>query len=188
MSDKYKAVDNEKAHFITITVVDWIDLFTRKIHKDLIVDSLNYCRNKKGLEIYAWCLMPSHLHMICKSEDGSALSDTIRDFKTFTSKRLIEQIISHPESRREWLLNAFEKACEHLVRNQKYKVWQNGYHAKEIRTNDFLESKIDYIHSNPVKDGIVAHPEDYLYSSARNYAEEDSVLDIDRLTLKWKTT
>lgn len=171
MSDKYKAIDSDKAHFITITVVNWIDLFTRNRLREVVVDSLKYCRQQKGLEIYAWCLMSSHLHMICKSPEGVKLSDIIRDFKTHTSKKLIETIVNQPESRREWLLEAFSKACEHLKRDQNYKVWQNGYHAEEIRTYSFLESKLNYIHQNPVKDALVEFPEDYLYSSARNYAE-----------------
>ncbi|MEZ4721122.1 MAG: transposase [Flavobacteriales bacterium] len=187
MSDKYKAVDDDNAHFVTITVVDWIDLFTRNSLRNVVIDSLKYCREHKGLEIYGWCLMSSHLHMICKAAEGYKLSDIIRDFKTHTSKKIIETIINKPESRREWLLEAFSKACEHLKRDQKFKVWQNGYHAEEIRTNAFLTSKLDYIHQNPVKDGLVESPEDYMFSSARNYSERSSLLEIDVVSRQWKT-
>lgn len=183
MSNKYKVFDNTKAHFITITVIDWIDLFTRLKYKHILVESLAYCQNHKRLQIYAWVLMPSHLHMICKSENDSALSDIMRDFKTFTSKAILKAVVNEPESRREWLLEKFAKACEHLSRKQQYKVWQNGYHAEEIRTNDFLKTKLNYIHQNPVKDEIVEHPEDYLYSSARNYAELEYKLEIERINL-----
>ena len=61
--------------------------------------------------------------------------------------------------RREWLLPLFEKACEHLKRNQKYKVWQDGYHAEIVESNWFIKQKIEYIHNNPVKDKIVSIPE-----------------------------
>ena len=187
MSDKYKAIDNSRAHFVTITVISWIDLFTRNSLRRVVTDSLQYCKDKKGLEVNAWCLMPSHLHMICKASEEQKLSDIIRDFKTHTSKKIVETIINKPESRREWLLEAFQKACEHLKRDQKYKVWQNGYHAEEIRSNSFLESKSDYIHQNPVNDGIVEFAEDYMYSSARKYAERDSILEIDLISRQWKT-
>ncbi|MFN8258779.1 MAG: transposase [Bacteroidales bacterium] len=103
MSDKYKIRDNDKAYFITSTVVGWIDVFTRPNHKILIVDSLKYCIKNKGLTIYAWCLMSSHLHMICRAEKGNNLSDILRDFKGYTSKKIIEQIYEEPESRRERL-------------------------------------------------------------------------------------
>lgn len=187
MSDKYKAIDNDKAHFITITVVNWVDLFTRKSLCEVVLDSLKYCRSQKGLEIYAWCLMSSHLHMICKAPEGVKLGDIMRDFKTHTSKKIIESIVSKPESRREWLLEAFSKACAHLKRDQNYKVRQNGYHAEEIRTYAFLESKLDYIHRNPVKAGLVEFPEDYMYSSARSYAERSALMDIELISRRWKT-
>jgi len=178
MSDKYKIRDNEKAYFITITTVGWVDIFTRKEQKLLIINSLKYCQANKGLIVFAYCLMPSHLHMICKVEDGINLSDVLRDFKTFTSKNIIKQIIEEPESRREWMLEYFSKACIHLKKNQSFKVWQDGNQAKEIYSMSFLYEKLEYIHNNPVKDLIVEKPEDYLFSSARNYAGLDSFLDV----------
>jgi hypothetical protein len=83
-----------------------------------------------------------------------------------------------PVSRREWLLDFFSKACEHLKRNQNYKVWQDGYHAEIAHSNKFLKEKIIYIHNNPVKDKIVEFPKDYIFSSARNYASLDNELEI----------
>lgn len=112
--------------------------------------------------------------------------DIIRDFKTFTSKQIIKIIKEEPESRREWMLNYFKEACENLKRNQKYKVWQTGFHAEEISTQKFLEQKLDYIHNNPVKERIVELPEDYLYSSARNYADLESLFEVELLSRSWK--
>lgn len=178
MSDKYKITDEDKAYFVTLTTVDWIDVFTRVNHKKLIADSLNYCIKNKGLAVFAYCLMPSHLHMICRVDGKGLLSDVIRDFKTFTSKKIIEQIQEESESRREWMLNYFAKACAHLKRAQKYKVWQDGNQAKEIFSNSFLYEKLEYIHNNPVKDLIVEKPWEYLYSSARNYADLGGFVDV----------
>jgi len=187
MSTKYKAKDNDKAYFVTITTVNWVDVFTRLNHKTTIIDSLRYCQQQKGLEIYAYVLMPSHLHMICRAKEGFELSNIIRDFKKFTSKKIIQNIQDEPESRREWLLELFSKACEHLKREQEYKVWQDGYHAEEISSNKFIYQKLNYIHDNPVKDRIVEKPEDYLFSSARNYAELDALLDIELIPLQVKS-
>ncbi|MDO8998403.1 MAG: transposase [Bacteroidota bacterium] len=187
MSTKYKAKDNDKAYFVTITTVEWIDIFTRSNHKNTIIDSLKYCQQQKGLEIYAYVLMPSHLHMMCRAKEGFELANIIRDFKKFTSKKIIQNIKEEHESRREWLLDLFSKACEHLKREQGYKVWQDGYHAEEISSNMFIYQKLNYIHNNPVKDRIVEKPEDYLFSSARNYAGLDSLLEIDLIPHQLKT-
>ncbi|HLN95414.1 MAG TPA: hypothetical protein VK183_07240, partial [Flavobacterium sp.] len=82
----------------------------------------------------------------------------------------IANIVEKPESRREWMLPLFEHACSHLKRNQRYKVWRDGYHAEVVYSNTFIKQKINYIHNNPVEEKIVLRPEDYYFSSARNYA------------------
>jgi REP element-mobilizing transposase RayT len=187
MSTKYKAKVPDKAYFITITAVNWIDIFTRKEQKFMLINSLDYCIKNKGLEVYAYCVMPSHVHLICRADDGLLLSDLIRDFKKFTSKKVIEIIQTKPESRREWLLEMFAKACEHLSRDQKFKVWQDGYHAEILESEKFTYQKLNYIHNNPVVDRIVEYPEDYLFSSARNYADKESFLEVVVLPPQLKT-
>jgi REP element-mobilizing transposase RayT len=172
-----------EAYFITITTVGWVDVFTRLNQKYNIVNALQYCQEKKGLEIYAYCIMHSHIHLMCKATNGFILSDVMRDFKKYTSKKIIRTIMEEPESRREWLLAYFEKACAHLKRDQSYKVWQDGYHAEIIETNWFIKQKVDYIHNNPVKDKVVTLPEDYYFSSARNYAGLENDLDVVMLDL-----
>jgi REP element-mobilizing transposase RayT len=183
MSTKYKATTTENAYFITITTVGWVDVFTRLNQKYNIINSLKYCQDKKGLEIYVYCLMHSHLHLLCKATDGFIVSDVMRDFKKHTSKQIIKTIIDEPESRREWMLDYFQKSCEHLKREQKYKVWQDGYHAEIVEKNWFIKQKVNYIHNNPVKDKIVTLPEDYYFSSAQNYAGLDNELEVILLDL-----
>jgi len=178
MSNNYTAKDSDKAYFITMTVIEWIDLFTRLNHKNTIIDSLKYCQQKKGLEVYAFVIMPSHIHMLCRVKNGFIFSDFIRDFKRHTSKRLLRNILEEPESRREWLLKHFKEAALHAPKEQEYKVWQDGYHAIDTWSNKFIYQKLNYIHNNPVEDKIVEKPEDYLFSSARNYADLEGVLDV----------
>lgn len=122
MSTKYKANELGKAYFLTITTIGWIDVFTRLSQRYLIINSLRYCQKEKGLEVYAYCIMPSHIHLLCRADDQSPLSDVIRDFKKYTSRKIIENILNEKESRREWMLKLFSEACEHLARDQKYKV------------------------------------------------------------------
>lgn len=168
MSEKYKFVDEDGMYFVTMTTVGWVDLFTRFELKHVIVDSLRYCQKEKGLIIHAWCLMPSHLHMIVSTKQEK-LSDIMRDFKKFTSKELIKTIERINESRRGWILELFGEVADHLKRVRNYKVWQDGNHPVLLYSPTFTRQKLDYIHNNPVADEIVDEPEEYRYSSARNY-------------------
>jgi len=167
------------AYYLTLTIVEWADIFTRPVYKHLIVDSLNYCIANKGLRVYCWCLMSNHLHLIAGAADEEILSDILRDFKKFTSKALIDDIKTVPESRRDWLLNLFWYAGKNNKKIRHYKVWQDGNDAKEIHMTAFLEEKMAYIHNNPVKAELVANPEEYLYSSARDYAGEKGLVNIE---------
>lgn len=165
-------------YFITMTVVDWVDVFTRPSYKHEIVNSLKYCQQHKGLERYAWCLMTNHLHLIVSAVEGHNLSDILRDFKKHTNKSIIKIIKEEPESRREWLLDRLEFNGKYNPKIKNYKFWQHGNDAKEIHSNEFLDQKIDYIHRNPVEAEIVSEPEHYWYSSARNYAGENGLIDV----------
>lgn len=96
-------------YFLTLTVVDWVDIFTRPVYKHILIDSIKYCQTAKGLEIYAWCIMSNHVHMIAGvKEDGEySLSDILRDLKKFTNKKILKEIETGTESRKKWMLNQF---------------------------------------------------------------------------------
>ena len=179
MSTKYKATIPDAVYFVTITTVEWIDVFIRPAQKFLLIDSLSYCQEHKGLKIYAFCIMSNHIHMICQADEGRVLCDIMRDFKKHTSKQIVRNIIEYPESRRRWMLDIFKKACSHLNRNQTYKVWQNGYHAEIVFSDWFLIQKLNYIHNNPVAAQIVEQATEYIFSSAKNYANMGGILDIE---------
>lgn len=178
MSTKYKATQPDAGYFVTLTTVGWVDVFTRPQQKEMLINNLRFCQKEKGLEIYAYCIMSNHLHMVCKAVGEIGLPEIMRDFKKFTSKQVISNIEAEPESRREWMLKYFEEACYKLKRNQKYKVWQDGYHAELLFSKKFILQKINYIHNNPVKERIVDQPEDYIFSSARYYAGLNGELDV----------
>ena len=157
-------------YFVTDTVVDWVDIFTRPTYKHIILDSLRYCQKEKGLIIYAWVLMSNHLHAIVGAEGEHTLSDIWRDFKKFTSKEILRTLKTDPqESRQEWMLNRFEYAGKNDKKIKNYKFWQDGNHAQEIFLNDYFEQKLKYIHQNPVKAELVNRAEDYRYSSGVDY-------------------
>lgn len=186
MSTGYQIKNQEGLYFLTFQVVNWIDVFTRKIYRDIIIENFKYCQENKGLQIFAYVIMSNHVHLIANSAEGK-LSDTVRDFKKYTSRVIIETIKSINESRREWMLNQFSFAAKKHSRNQDYQFWTHENHAIELRTPDFIREKIEYTHNNPVRAGIVENPENYLYSSARNYADMENILDVIIIDLPWKT-
>ncbi len=177
MGFKYR-IGNNGIYYLTITVIDWIDVFTRKEFVSIIVDSLSYCRQEKRLVLYAWCLMPSHLHLIASGKDGAKLSDIMRDFKKFTSKEVVVTIKTINESRKKWLLDKFAFAGKVNMKNKDYKFWQDGLHAIELKSNLFMEQKLDYLHINPVAAGMVYEPEHYVWSSAINYTGQQGLIEV----------
>jgi len=177
-ADNYYIDDQNANYFVTFTVVNWIDIFTRKEYKIEIVNALNYCIKNKGLIVYAWCLMSNHLHLVCSAREGFRISDIIRDFKNFTSKTIVKLLQQIPESRRDWLLNQFEFAGKFDNRIKKYKFWQETNHAVLMDTNEKIDQRINYIHENPVRALIVAHPHEYIFSSAVDYAGEKGMVEI----------
>ena len=144
MSEKYKVRNPKALHFITITVVGWVDLFIRREYKDMVLESLKFCQKEKGLNIYAWVIMTSHIHLIV-SNDGEELPYIIRDFKTFTSKGLVKLINTIPESRRSWMLKKFAFEANRNVRATNYKLWQDGYHPIELSSNEMMDQKLRYL-------------------------------------------
>ncbi len=181
--DRYYIRDQNAIYFLTLTVVEWLDVFSRLSHKMVVVDSMNYCIENKGLNVHAWCLMTNHLHLIASARENYRLSDILRDFKEHTAKEVIQQIIEEPESRRSNLLNTFKMAGEKDSRITNYKFWQPNNHAIELDPfkPKIMDQKLNYIHYNPVEAGIVCFPEEYLFSSARDYAEIKGLVKIEIL-------
>jgi putative transposase len=132
--------------------------------------------------------MSSHIHLIISSSRASVtranndltLSDILRDFKKYTSKKVIEMLHRINESRRKWLVEAFEKAADKIKRNSKYKIWQDGNHPILLDNNNMMQQRLDYVHhNNPVEASIADEPEHYIFSSARDYAGEKGMLDVE---------
>ena len=171
-------VRSDSLYYCTLTVIDWLDVFTRPNYRLTLIDSLRYCQKYKGLELYAWCLMSNHLHLIARAKEGTSLSDILRDFKKFTYKAIVAQMETEPESRRDWMLDRFAFRAANDSKHKYYQFWQEGFHAVELLNNDFIDQKLHYIHQNPVRNLLVSEPEHYLFSSAANYAGQKGLLDV----------
>ncbi|WP_258105610.1 transposase [Marinoscillum sp. MHG1-6] len=135
------------------------------------MDSLKFCQQSKDLEIYAYVIIPSHVHLVAGRE-GGLMSDFIRDFKSHTARKVIEYIsCDGGESRKEWLLHMFRYYAKCQKQNKEYQVWQKTSHPIKLFSNEVIDQKIDYIHMNPVKSGIVESPEHYCFSSAYDHRQ-----------------
>ena len=169
MSRKYKFRDQDKMYFVSFAVVYWMDVFIRDEYRHVLLDSLRYCQKEKGLELYAWCIMSNHVHLIASASDNN-LSDILRDFKKFTSRQIINSIKNNEmESWQKWMLEIFRKAGEVNIRNSEFQFWRQDNQPKEVYSPAFVFQKLSYIHNNPVEAGIVTKAEHYLYSSAMDY-------------------
>jgi REP element-mobilizing transposase RayT len=178
MSSKYKFRDQEKLYFVSFAVVYWLDVFIRNEYREIILDSIRYCQREKGLEVYSWCLMTSHMHMIIGTHN-KPMQTIMRDFKSYTSNRMKDEIKNHmEESRKEWLLRMLERAGKLNSNNNNYQFWDQDNHPIELFDNEIMQQKLDYIHNNPVEAGFVDNPENWLWSSARDYAGIKGKLDI----------
>ena len=166
MSTGFQINDQNGLYFLTLTIVDWVDIFTRAVYKDIIIDSLNYSIDHKGLEVYGYVIMTNHLHLMLRSASEIGLSNTLRDFKKFTGKSIVEAVNNEPESRREWIIHRFKWNAAQNERNSNHQIWQQTNHAVEIHSKEFFDQRLNYIHQNPVRTRIVDAAEDYVYSSA----------------------
>jgi len=178
MSVRYKFRDQEKLYFVSFSVVYWIDLFIRPEYRDIVLESLRYCQEEKGLEISAWCIMTSHIHLIMGTNKDK-MENILRDFKSHTSKTLKKAIRDNAtESRKEWMLWMMERAGKRNSNNVNFQLWQQDNHPIELYDNTILEQKLNYLHQNPVVVGIVEKAEDYVYSSAGDYCNRKGLLTI----------
>lgn len=183
MSTRYKVHDPEGAYFFTMTTVGWLDVFTRKAYKDILIDSLRFCQKNKGLQIFGYVIMSNHLHLIAQTGKEANLVNVLGDFKKYTARRIIDAIQQRRESRREWLLYQLKWFAKLDGRGQTYKLWQSDNHPIIVYSPKIIWQKLNYIHMNPVVAGIVVAPEHYLYSSALNYAGKDGILEVSLIDL-----
>ncbi len=181
MSKKYKFADNDKIYFVSFAVTNWIDLFIRNDYKEEILNSIRYCQEKKDMELYGWCIMTSHVHLIIGTK-GNPLQNIMRDLKRHTSEVLHKAILSNnTENRKEWMLWMMERAAKKNNNTAKFQLWQPESHPVQLLNNKMAHQKLDYIHYNPVEAGFVTKAEEWKYSSAIDYSGGKGRLEIIKL-------
>lgn len=179
----YVIRDQFATHFLTFTVCGWIDLFTRKIYRDIVMDSLRFAQKNEQLILNAYVIMSNHIHLIARANDRQkkTLSDIVRDFKKYTHHEMMPIIESEVESRRQWMVHQFNYYGRINPNNEQKQIWVNDSHPEECYSKEFTDCKFNYIHENPVRAGIVVKPEDYIYSSASNYILGKGIIDVEYL-------
>ena len=176
MSGKYKPGEDAIPHFLTFTVIGWIDVFSRETYKEKLLESLQYCIEEKGLAVHAWVIMTNHVHLIVSTKNNK-IADVVRDIKKYTSRQIIELIEQNPkESRKEWMLNIFSFAGKSNNNNKNYQFWRQDYHPVELNTNEKLKQRLVYLHENPARSGLVWEAWHYKYSSALDYCTNEKGL------------
>jgi putative transposase len=162
--------------YITSNIYSRLQIFTRPSFIIPIIDSLNYYRYQYACKLIGYVIMPDHIHLVLWPQDSKIVTDFMRDFKRFTSGRITRQ--AKVEGKIEWV-SQFEQAGSTTDRAE-HKVWQDSFWEQCIYTEDFPRQKLNYIHLNPVRAGIVKDAAEYPYSSYRNYYLGDKqLIEID---------
>lgn len=176
MKSRYKVVDPEGIHFVTSTIIEWIPVFISEEALNIIINSLTFCQKEKGLKIYAYVIMPEHLHLIISSIN---IVEIMQSFKRHTAKTIIELLAN---TKKEWILNQFHYFKKKNKMESEFQVWQEGFHPQLLSLFDLINQKMQYIHQNPVRKGFVNDPKYWRYSSACNLDfEGNKLIKLDKL-------
>ncbi len=167
---EFRITTPDELYFITLTTVGWVDVFTRNDYKKILVENLKYCQQIENLEIYSYVIMSNYMHMICRRKDKD-LKELLGRFKSNSAKQIIKAIENNQqESRKEWLLSLFNYFAKANKQYSKNHFWQYTIHTVLLYSNEVIKQKMDYIHMNPVRAGLVNEPENYICSSANVFS------------------
>lgn len=170
--------DPAHLYFVTTSAVEHARLFRRDVIKRILVDSLNYMRVQHWINLFCFVIMPNHVHFIARFLEKHPVADAVREFKKHTSKQIIRQ---YQAEGNQAALTFLAQAANH-IKDQQFKVWEDGYDARDVFTPDFLRQQMESIHENPCQPHwrLVERPEDYPWSSARFYlSNRPAIISVD---------
>ncbi len=182
---KHYTIPTSEATFaITLTTVGWIDVFTRKVYKEILIDKLKSYQANEQVRIYGYVIMSNHIQLILGARGGSQLSAVLHDFKKWTTQAVIDRILVSKTGYQSTDLlekmDFFKKGNGQL--KGQYQLWGNSnQHSIELLTPALFEEKLTEIHAQPVKAGLVLKPEHYICSSAGNYAYGKGIIPVTLL-------
>jgi REP element-mobilizing transposase RayT len=164
---------------ITSVAHDRLPVFRTDALKNLVCAALNEARHSGGFAIFAYVVMPDHLHFVT---DGALKpSDTLRFLNGISSRRVIGYLKEHDYTTSLAKLRDAGKARGHV-----YSLWDGHSNALPLFSESFFLQRVNYLHQNPVRAGWVERAEDYRWSSARcwkRWPRQDEPLlpDLDRI-------
>lgn len=160
--ERYRIVEGIGVYFVTFTVVDWLPVFVSEEPCKAITDSLNFCIDNKHLRVNAYVLMPTHVHLIVfdAAFDPKRLKQTTADLRKYTGRNLADYCDRHMPDSYAVTLRA------HAGEDRQRRFWQPTQHPVGIFTEKFWKQKMDYLHANPCRKGLVRLPEEWRFSSA----------------------
>lgn len=174
LRSSYKILNKEGLFFVTSTIVNWIPVFKSRHYYQILIDAIKYNQINKNLKLYCYVLLPEHFHLILT---GDNLTNIFKSIKGFTAKEIINLLIGEKNLK---TLDKFREYKKEFKTKSEYQVWQESFHPQEVLTDKIFQQKIDYIHLNPVRKGLVSNPEDWIYSSAGFFANgNDGVLHLN---------
>jgi putative transposase len=179
--ERYRMVEGVGVYFVTFSVIDWLPVFISEDSCKIIVDSLNFCIEKKFLRVNAYVIMPTHLHAIVFDADfdSDSLKHALDDFRKFTGRSLADYCGQH-------MPNCFtETFKQHAGEDRQRRFWQATQHPVGIYTEKFWKQKMDYLHMNPCRKGLVRAPEDWRFSSAAFWMNGRTENDVKLADAVW---
>ena len=178
MRSRYKITPQSNTYFITTSTHLWVPILFNETLFQIILNSLKYCQENKGLRLHGYVIMINHVHAIISHESYDQIPNIVRDLKRHTATEIKNYLSDLGEFSQLFWVKIF-----HSKERGQHRIWQAGYHPVVITSRAFFDEKLEYIHYNPVKKGFVEKPEDWKYSSAPNYLlEDDRLIEIDRIT------
>jgi len=169
---RYKVIDsNSQPYFVTCAVINWIALFGKAELAQIVLDSLSFLQRQKRLALYGYVILENHLIV-----SASNLSEEIRNFKSFTARSIIDFLEEHKV---QYILDRLEFYKKQHKKDQRYQLWQEGFHPQIIPDEKMLRQKLEDIHNNPVRRGYVDDPAHWRYSSYRNYMGQEGLLSVE---------
>jgi len=160
--ERYRIVEDVGLYYVTFTVVEWLPVFINEMACRIITDSLNFCTKHKNLRVNAYVIMPTHLHAILFDVDFNSdrLKHTLDDMRKFTGRQLLDYSAQRlPKT----FVDVFHS---HAGEDRQRRFWQPTQHPVGIFSGKVRKQKMDYLHYNPCRKGLVLRPEDWRFSSA----------------------
>lgn len=164
--EAYRIHADASVYFVTYSIVSWLPLFVSEHACRILADSLAFCQAHKGLRVNGYVFMPTHLHAIVfdRDHDPTRLANTLDAFRRYTGRALADHCDGNQPS-------VFAEALRQAAgQDRQRRLWQSTRRPISIQTERFWRQKLDYVHANPVRKGLVRYPEDWRFSSAHYYA------------------